>query len=508
MDLIKKIKKLWLGSSEKQAELSVSPAATAPEEPAGYVVSHPVTIPRSEHNISRSHIADNALKVLYRLHKAGYQACLVGGGVRDLLLGLEPKDFDVATDARPEEVGELFRNCRLIGRRFRLAHVHFGQEIIEVATFRGGCEAHTEVVQDESGRILRDNVYGNIEQDAWRRDFTANALFYDIGTYSIIDYVGAMQDVRNRVLRMIGDPQTRYREDPVRMLRAVRFAAKLGFTIHEDTEKPIRELAPLLSDMPQARLYEEVLKLFHSGSSEKSLELLRHYGLFEYLFPLTEKCLREDKGFERFVHLALQSTDQRMGEDKPVNPAFLIAVFLWAPVRRLADELAGRDRLPPIIALQNAAAEIISQQSESVAIPRRNTMVARDMWLLQPRFRNRNGRRARAVLGHPKFRAAYDFLCLRNEAGEELEEICGWWTEIQTLTPEQQDRVFKGGSLPRAPRSSQSSDDPGSASQESTTTQQTDASAKRPGASRRRRRRKPRNRNPIDGKNTDRVDTP
>ncbi|HEB98384.1 MAG TPA: polynucleotide adenylyltransferase PcnB, partial [Thiotrichales bacterium] len=253
----------------------------------------PVIIPRAEHGISRSNISPNALKVLYRLRSAGYRACLVGGGVRDLLLGREPKDFDVATDARPEEVRKLFRNCRLVGRRFRLAHVVFGREVIEVATFRGRHDAaeEGETATSEEGRILRDNVYGTIEEDAWRRDFTVNALYYDIEDFSVRDYVGGMEDLRAGVLRLIGDPEARYREDPVRMLRAVRFAVKLGFRIEPATEAPIESLAHLLFEIPPARLFEEVLKLFQGGMALETFEMLRHYDLFGKLFPLTEEVL-------------------------------------------------------------------------------------------------------------------------------------------------------------------------------------------------------------------------
>ncbi len=299
----------------------------------------PSIVARPDHNISRANISRNALKVLYRLREGGFQAFLVGGSVRDLLLGVTPKDFDIATDAHPEQVAELFRNCRLIGRRFRLAHVRFGREIIEVATFRaGGDEAHDDRVQDDAGRILRDNVYGSIDEDVWRRDFTSNALYYNIADFSIWDFTGGFQDVHDRVLRLIGDPETRYREDPVRMLRAIRFAAKLGFSIAPDSAAPIARLAPLLAEVPPARLFDEMLKLFQGGHGLRVYELLVQYGLFGQLFPHTHASLSGPHGdaLEKLLRLALANTDARVAEDKPVTPTFLLAVLLWGPIRERA----------------------------------------------------------------------------------------------------------------------------------------------------------------------------
>src|SRR5690606_33324797 len=257
----------------------------------------PKIIPRAEHPISRANISSNALKVLYRLKNAGYSAFIVGGGVRDLLLGRHPKDFDVVTDALPEEVDRLFRNCRLIGRRFRLAHVRFGRDVVEVATFRATGNGEDDArLHDETGRILRDNVYGTIDEDVWRRDFTVNALYYNIADFTLWDYTTGLEDIKSRTLRLIGDPETRYREDPVRMLRAVRLAAKLDFTIAPGTAEPIPRLAPLLADVPPARLFDEVLKLFQSGHAVRSFDLLREHGLFGYLFPRTEEIFRGDDG--------------------------------------------------------------------------------------------------------------------------------------------------------------------------------------------------------------------
>ena len=397
----------------------------------------PVVIPRPEHNVSRADISKNALKVLYRLKEGGYQAFLVGGGVRDLLLGLHPKDFDVATDAHPEDLRRLFRNCRLIGRRFRLAHVYFGREVIEVATFRGaqeevGQEPAENVLTDDTGRIIRDNSYGAIEEDVWRRDFTANALYYNIKDFSIWDYTGGVHDVRARVLRLIGDAETRYREDPVRMLRAVRFAAKLDFSIHRDSERPLEELAPLLRDVPAARLLDEALKLFLTGHAQKSFELLREHGLFGYLFPFSDRTLDdpESGNFRRLVERAMKNTDERVAEGKPVTPTFLFAVFLWEPVRQLALDFQ-EDGMSEIQALQMAADEVVLNQQEYISIPRRVSGPARDILSMQPRFRRTNAKRARRLLDHPRFRAAYDFLLLRAEAGEEKTKLAEWWTKIQ-----------------------------------------------------------------------------
>ena len=383
--------------------------------------------------MSRANISPYALKVLYRLKSAGFQAHLVGGGVRDLLLGREPKDFDVATDASPEQVREVFRNCRLIGRRFRLAHVHFGREIIEVATFRSGQDTQLgEQQQTDEGRLLRDNVYGTIEEDALRRDFTVNALYYNIADFSIIDYAGGVEDLNNGVLRLLGDPETRYREDPVRMLRAVRFAAKLGFRIAAETESPITAFAPLLADVPAARLFEEMLKLFLAGSAVASFEKLRQYGLFAHLFPDTDACLAELE--HEFPHIlvlkGLENTDDRVREGKPVTPAFLFAVLLWEPVRQRAAELEGGGALPHQ-AIQKAASEVVSRQLDCVSLPRRFSTPMQEIWSMQPRFSQTRGKRPLKLLAHPRFRAAYDFLLLRAAAGEADPELATWWTEFQ-----------------------------------------------------------------------------
>lgn len=398
--------------------------------------------------------------MLYRLKNAGYQGYLVGGGVRDLLLGREPKDFDVATDAHPEEMRQLFRNCRLVGRRFRLAHVQFGREVIEVATFRGqGVEEDDDSdlrVQSEEGRLLRDNVFGTLEEDAWRRDFTVNALYYTVSDFSVVDHVGGMEDLKAGVLRMIGDPEQRYREDPVRMLRAVRFAAKLGFRLHPDTEAPLRDLAYLLGNISPSRLFDETVKMFLSGTALQTFELLRHYGLFAALFPDTERSLaQEEQGFPlTLVTRALANTDARIEEGKPVTPAFLFAALLWEPTRRLAEELRSDDPdMGEVPALASAGSTMVTRQARQTAIPKRFSMPMREIWNLQPRFEQRNGKRPQRLLTHPRFRAAYDFLVLRAESGEASPELAQWWTEFQTLEPSQQEEAMRGqGGAPRKRR--------------------------------------------------------
>ena len=399
----------------------------------------PLIIPRPEHTLSRAQISPAALKVLYRLHEAGYRACLVGGGVRDLLLGREPKDFDIATDARPEQVHKLFRNARLIGRRFRLAHVQFGAEIIEVATFRAhGTDSEdgdgAVVEQAEDGRILSDNVYGSIEEDAWRRDFTLNALYYDIANFAVLDYVGGLTDLRAGLIRLIGDPLQRYREDPVRMLRAVRFAAKLGFRLDPATEAPLPRFGHLLEKIPPARLFEEVLKLFLGGCALQSFELLRHYRLFGWLFPATERCLSHQQQHypKTLLVRTLASTDERLAAGLSTHPAFLFAALLWEPLRerwhRLEDE--GLDSSE---ALQAAADTVIQAQLRHTALPRRYSLPMREIWEMQPRLAAITGKRPLRLLSHPRFRAGYDFLLLRAEADEQAAELARWWTGFLAL---------------------------------------------------------------------------
>ncbi len=412
-----------------------------------------ITIPRAQHLISRSLISEYALKVLNRLKESGYASFLVGGCVRDLMLGREPKDFDVVTDARPEEIRRLFQSARIIGRRFRLVHVRFGREIIEVATFRAIPRNHSEEVlsrEDDDGtendlpaETPDQNVFGTQEEDAVRRDFTVNALYYNIRDFSVIDYVDGAEDLRAGILRVIGDPEARYREDPVRMLRAVRFAAKLGFRIEQKTAQPIRDLAPLLTTVPPARMFEEVLKLFHGGYALETYEMLRHYGLFQYLFPLTEKSLeQEENGFPvTLVPRAFANTDARVNAGKPVTPAFLFAALLWEPVRqegqaRMTGGTSAYD------AFYQATNHVLREQLKLVSIPKRFSVPMREIWALQSRFERRSGMQAFRFFENKRFRAAYDFLLLRVETGEAEKTLADWWTQFQAVAePERQAMV-------------------------------------------------------------------
>lgn len=394
-------------------------------------------IPRDQHIISRKNISKAALRVLYRLNEAGYTAYLVGGAVRDLLLGLQPKDFDVATSATPDEVKHLFRNCRLIGRRFRLAHVVFGPEIIEVATFRGlgeeGCEGDRSIVD---GRIVRDNIWGTIEEDAIRRDFRVNAMYYDISDFSVRDYVGGMQDLHDRVLRLIGDPETRYREDPVRMLRAARLAAKLDMHIDAAAMAPFETLGPLLADAAPARLFDESLKMFLSGNGLKSFHMLEQCGLLKFLFPATARALKRGDGALRaLVEHGLANTDARVREGKSVTPAFLFAVLLWGEVRDVAQQLIGRG-IERTDAWARAAAQVVGEQCQRVAIPRRFTFTMEEIWSLQPRFEQVQRKRVFRLMAHPRFRAAFDFLLLRADESPATLQLGQWWAHAQQLPPD------------------------------------------------------------------------
>jgi len=410
----------------------------------GSLISTPTIIPRAEHGISRADISENALKVLYRLNKAGFEAYLVGGGVRDLLLGLHPKDFDVATNASPEEVRGLFRNCRLIGRRFRLAHVFFGREIIEVATFRahhdqseGESEGHME-----NGLILRDNVFGTLEDDAWRRDFTVNALYYNIADFSLVDYTGGMQDLQNRELHIIGDAVTRFREDPVRMLRAIRFAAKLDFHLEAKMAAAIGEEGKRLSDVPAARLFEEVLKLFMHGQALRTYELMREYHLFKYLFAETDELLDSHGAYlDPFIRQAMINTDERIQAKKPVTPAFLFAVLLWGPVRKRVELL--QEEMSVLDALRTAGDEAVREMLKQVTLPKRFSLPMREIWQLQAQLEMRRGKRPYRLLENKRFRAAYDFMLLREQVGEPLTELCQWWTEFQQQDETGQQRLIR-----------------------------------------------------------------
>jgi poly(A) polymerase len=483
-------------------------------------------IPRAEHPISRRHISQNALRVLYKLREGGHQAFLVGGCLRDLMLGVEPKDFDVATSARPEEVKRLFRNCRLIGRRFRLAHVFFGHDIIEVATFRAASaalpgtdeaddpdillevgaseddpEAEAESDQarerdaddegddgdrvlDDQGRILRDNTYGSIEEDVWRRDFTCNALYYNIDDFSLWDYVGAVADVQARRLRLIGDPAQRYREDPVRMLRAARFEAKLAFTLDADTERALAELGPLLTDVPAARLFDETLKLFLTGHGVKSLEVLRRRGLLGVLYPGVERFLAKHPGsaVEQLLVAGLANTDERVHAGKSVTPTFLFTLLLYGPIAAYIEQQPP-ERWGDVGTILDACDAALREAAKRVTIPKRFSLGVRDMFALQPQLEHPRSRRVLRLIEQPRFRAAFDLLLLRAQVGMAQQELVDWWAALQAASPAQRQEMAVALEAARGGRGSGSggSSDGGNAEGEG-------------GGRPRRRRRRPRRR--------------
>ena len=419
-----------------------------PVHVAHHVRTTPEVLSSSQHSLQRGQFSRHAVGIVERLQSAGYQAYLVGGCVRDMLLGITPKDFDVATSATPEQIRAEFRNARVIGRRFKLVHVHFGREIIEVATFRANHpldeeEDSSDSSRNESGRILRDNVYGTLEDDAQRRDFTINALYYDPVTERILDYANGVHDIRNRLIRLIGDPKQRYQEDPVRMLRAVRFTAKLDFGIEKHTAAPIRELAPLLREIPSARLFEEVLKLFLGGQAADTFEMLVDLQLFDSLFPASAEALEHQPTYTHtLISQALTNTDLRIRQGKPVTPAFLFAALLWPalPARVLRLQVRG---MPPIPAMQEGAHELIAEQCQRIAIPKRFTIPIREIWDMQERLPRRSGKRADLLLDNPRFRAGYDFLLLRESAGEATEGLGEWWTDYQDANDSERRQMIR-----------------------------------------------------------------
>ncbi len=396
-------------------------------------------IPASEHGINPREIDKKARTILNSLVDAGYEAYLVGGAVRDLLLEIIPKDFDIATNATPDQIKQVLPSTRIIGRRFRLAHVHFGREYFEVATFRAPHDNSEKGLVSREGRIIHDNVFGTLEEDAYRRDFTVNALFYDLQNAEVVDFVGGVKDLKKRQLRMIGEPDVRYREDPVRMLRAIRFSSKLGLKIEAGTEAPIREMSNLLSNIAPARLFDESLKLFHSGQAIKILEALREYKLLQYLFPEAEKSLTEDidkegneGSYTQLVYAALNNTDRRIRADMPVTPAFLFAVLLWKRVSegfKMYKEMGN----PALQSMHSAASDAFSEQVKCISVPRRFSNMTREIWTLQGLFNFKNERRVLRFLEHRRFRAAYDFMCLRSQCGELPPSDCEWWTLIQEV---------------------------------------------------------------------------
>jgi len=416
----------------------------------------PLRVPQSRHGIARNSISSGALKVCDVLADRGHAVYVVGGAVRDLLLNIEPKDFDIATDARPEQIKPLFRRALLIGRRFRLVHVMLGPETLEVSTFRAADSKTAE--KDEHGRVLRDNVFGTVEEDARRRDFTINALYFDCRTGELIDYHGGLADLKKRTLRIIGDPETRFREDPVRMLRAVRLGAKLGLSIEGATRAPIKRLAPLLEHVPPARLFEEMLKLLLSGHANACLRQLRHEGLHKGMLPLLDVILDQPLG-ERFVTLALGQTDERVLADRPVSPAFLFAALLWHEVLAAwkAREKRGERR---IAALEAAMDDVLEAQSGKLAITRRLTATMREVWAMQPRFEERSGQRPHRLLELPRFRMAYDFLALRAASGEVPAELEAWWRAFQSADLEAREAMLLPDTGPRKKRRRRRRKDP------------------------------------------------
>ncbi len=397
-------------------------SAARPQPKAG-----PAVLARARHGIAREHISSGARRTCETLQQAGFRAFVVGGAVRDLIAGITPKDFDIATDATPEQVRALFRRSRVIGRRFQIVHVMQGGETLEVSTFRAAHDADTQ--KDEHGRVLRDNVWGSQADDAARRDFTINALFYDPVAETVLDYHHGVADLQQKTLRIIGDPRSRYREDPVRMLRAIRLAAKLGLNIDPEARLPIRDMAPLMENVPAARVFDEMLKLLFSGHAAECVARLREEGLHHGLLPLLDVILEQPLG-ERFVMLALASTDQRVRAGKTTSPGFLFATLLWNEV--LANWQArmerGELRIP---ALMEAMDEVLDQQSEKLAITRRISGDIKDIWALQPRFEKRSGKLPIRLLAQPRFRAGYDFLLLRADSGELPQELAHWWRDFQ-----------------------------------------------------------------------------
>src|SRR3954463_11309168 len=414
----------------------------------GLSSNHIDRVPRDKHGLAREAISPAAAKVCNVLREAGFASCLAGGAVRDLLLGIEPKDFDIATDARPEQIKPLFRRALIIGRRFRLVHVMLGPETVEVSTFRAADPDTAE--KDEHGRVLRDNVFGSQAEDARRRDFTVNALYFDPTTEEVIDFHGGLADLKKRVLRVIGEPATRYREDPIRMLRAVRLAAKLGLALEPATRAPIRSLAPLMERVPPARLFDEMLKLLLSGHASACLRQLRDVGLHKGLLPLLDVILEQPLG-ERFVTLALAQTDQRVLDDRPVSPAFLFAALLWHEVLAAWKAREARGERS-IAALENAMDEVLDTQCAKLAITRKLTATMREIWSMQPRFELRSGQRPYRMVESPRFRMAYDFLALRAASGEVPADIEVWWRSFQSADAETRKAMLLPDTGPRKRR--------------------------------------------------------
>ncbi len=398
-------------------------------------------IARSQHCISKTDISENALKVLSRFNSAGYESYLVGGSVRDLLLRKVPKDFDITTNATPHQIKKLFRNARIIGRRFKLAHILYYRDVIEVATFRASTVNGDKLKANEKGMLIQDNVFGTMEEDIWRRDFTINALLYDINKSAIIDLTGGYKHIQDKIIHIIGDAETRYKEDPVRMLRAIRFSAKLQFDIDEATAKPIHSLIELILHVSSSRLFDEMTKIYQCGQAVRAHQLTIEYGLYQLLFPLTAEVDKQFPNQKELIKIALENTDRRIQENKPVTPAFIFAVILWFPLISHAEKMV-EEGLEPLMALEKAMSEVLAKQCQLIAIPKRFTLVIREIWLLQYRFTKRSGNRPLQLIKHPRFRAAYDFLAIRALAGDADMEVADWWTLFQEASEEDKEAML------------------------------------------------------------------
>lgn len=413
-----------------------------PRKKNGNSASGPCNLPAAKYGITAKKISNGAKTVVSALTDAGYEAYVVGGCVRDILLDLHPKDFDVATNATPEQVKAIFNRSRIVGRRFQIVHVRMGREVIEVTTFRahhqqtetGRVDQRETSRRSDKGLLLRDNIFGTIDQDACRRDFTMNALYYHPQDNKLYDYANGVTDIENRTIRIIGDASLRYREDPVRMLRAVRFAAKLGFDIEPETAKPIQKLGKLLAEIPPARLFDESLKLFMNGQALATFGLLREYDLFSKLFPETDNVLKNEQEpwMLPFLELALTNTDKRIRADKGVTPAFLYAALLWPAQKSLYDHYCNQGE-PPLYAMQRAAAETVHRQCQHIAIPKRFSIPMREIWEMQLRLPKRRGKQAQRLMEHKRFRAGYDFLLLREDVAETKPGLGDWWTKYQDV---------------------------------------------------------------------------
>jgi poly(A) polymerase len=402
--------------------------------------ARPIIYGKDKHSIQKELISRCARRTCEELQRAGYPAFVVGGAVRDLLLGRRPKDFDIATSATPEEVRSIFRRSRIIGRRFQIVHVLCGAEVVEVSTFRAHFTREADEHTDEHGRMLSDNVFGTQAEDALRRDFTVNALFYDPVKEEVWDYVHGMKDLKAKKLVMIGDAAARYREDPVRMLRAARLGAKLGLEIDAKTKEPIRQLRHLLENVPQARLFEEILKLLLSGNAVECVRVLRELELHHGLLPLLDTAL-EDPEAGPFAMAALRATDERLEAGKPVSPAFLLAALLWGRVEKNLRKFEDKGQ-PTVPALHSAMHEALDAQRDSLAIPKRFDATMKELWLMQPRFLQRGGHRPYRMLEHPRFRAAYDFFALRAASANAPQEVAKWWERFQDVGPDEREAML------------------------------------------------------------------